>query len=220
MATDLFNSFMTGPDEKGRFGDFGGRFVSETLMPLILALEQEYEKAKTDDSFWAEMNDLWTHYVGRPSPLYFAERLTEKLGGAKVYMKRDELNHTGAHKINNVLGQIILARRMGKKRIIAETGAGQHGVATATVCAKFGLQCVVYMGAHDVERQAPNVFRMRLERRDERCAARLGDQCARYILLHWHRSRAASLSGNGARFPKHHRQGSPRTDGRGRRQVA
>ncbi len=136
--------------------------MSETLMPLILELEAEYEKAKTDDSFWAEMDDLWTHYVGRPSPLYFAERLTEHLGGAKVYMKRDELNHTGAHKINNVLGQIILARRMGKKRIIAETGAGQHGVATATVCAKFGLQCVVYMGAHDVERQAPNVFRMRL----------------------------------------------------------
>ena len=159
---NLFNSFMTGPDEQGRFGDFGGRFVSETLMPLILSLEEEYEKAKTDDSFWAEMDFLWKHYVGRPSPLYHAERLTEHLGGAKVYMKRDELNHTGAHKINNVLGQIILARRMGKKRIIAETGAGQHGVATATVCAKFGLQCVVYMGAHDVERQAPNVFRMRL----------------------------------------------------------
>ena len=162
MANDLFNSFMTGPDENGRFGDFGGRFVSETLMPLILELEEQYENAKTDDSFWAEMHDLWTHYVGRPSPLYLAERLTEHLGGAKVYMKRDELNHTGAHKINNVLGQIILARRMGKTRIIAETGAGQHGVATATVCAKFGLKCVVYMGAHDVERQAPNVFRMRL----------------------------------------------------------
>ena len=162
MAEDLFNSFMTGPDEQGRFGKFGGRFVSETLMPLILSLEEEYEKAKTDQSFWDEMNYLWTHYVGRPSPLYFAERLTERLGGAKIYMKRDELNHTGAHKINNVLGQIILARRMGKTRIIAETGAGQHGVATATVCAKFGLKCVVYMGAHDVERQAPNVFRMRL----------------------------------------------------------
>ena len=159
---DLVNSFMTGPDENGRFGLFGGRFVSETLMPLILELEKQYEIAKTDDTFWAEMHDLWTHYVGRPSPLYFAERLTEHLGGAKVYMKRDELNHTGAHKINNVLGQIILARRMGKTRIIAETGAGQHGVATATVCAKFGLKCVVYMGAHDVERQAPNVFRMRL----------------------------------------------------------
>ena len=159
---DLFNSFMNGPDEKGRFGQFGGRFVSETLMPLILDLEAEYEKAQTDPTFWAEMDDLWKHYVGRPSPLYHASRLTEHLGGAKIYLKRDELNHTGAHKVNNVLGQIILARRMGKTRIIAETGAGQHGVATATVCAKFGLKCVVYMGAHDVQRQAPNVFRMRL----------------------------------------------------------
>jgi tryptophan synthase beta chain len=156
------NSYRTGPDERGRFGDFGGRFVSETLMPLILDLEAEYEKAKTDAGFWAEMDDLWKHYVGRPSPLYFAERLTEHFGGAKIYLKRDELNHTGAHKINNVLGQILLARRMGKKRIIAETGAGQHGVATATVCARFGLKCVVFMGATDVERQMPNVFRMRL----------------------------------------------------------
>ncbi|MEM6676908.1 MAG: tryptophan synthase subunit beta [Pseudomonadota bacterium] len=156
------NSFRTGPDEKGRFGLFGGRFVSETLMPLILDLEAEYEKAKTDPAFRAEMEDLWKHYVGRPSPLYFAPRLTEELGGAKIYFKRDELNHTGAHKINNVLGQILLARRMGKKRIIAETGAGQHGVATATVCAKFGLECIVFMGATDVERQRPNVFRMRL----------------------------------------------------------
>jgi tryptophan synthase beta chain len=131
-------------------------------MPLILQLEAEYEKAKTDASFWAEMEDLWKHYVGRPSPLYFAERLTRHFGGAKVYLKRDELNHTGAHKINNVLGQILLARRMGKKRIIAETGAGQHGVATATACARFGLQCVVFMGATDVERQKPNVFRMKL----------------------------------------------------------
>ena len=162
MAEDRLNSFKNGPDESGRFGQFGGRFVSETLMPLILSLEAEYEKAKTDPTFWAEMDWLWKHYVGRPSPLYFAERLTKHLGGAKIYMKRDELNHTGAHKINNVLGQIILARRMGKTRIIAETGAGQHGVATATVCAKFGLKCIVYMGAHDVERQAPNVFRMRL----------------------------------------------------------
>ena len=159
---DRRNSYTTGPDEQGRFGAFGGRFVSETLMPLILDLEARYEHAKSDPAFWAEMDALWTHYVGRPSPLYLAERLTAHLGGAKVYMKRDELNHTGAHKINNVLGQIILARRMGKTRIIAETGAGQHGVATATVCAKFGLKCVVYMGAHDVERQSPNVFRMRL----------------------------------------------------------
>ena len=153
---------MKGPDEGGRFGQFGGRFVSETLMPLILDLEKEYEKAKKDGSFWEQMDYLWKHYVGRPSPLYLAERLTRHLGGAKIYMKRDELNHTGAHKINNVLGQILLAMRMGKKRIIAETGAGQHGVATATVCARFGLKCIVYMGSHDVERQAPNVFRMKL----------------------------------------------------------
>ena len=162
MPDDLINSFMTGPDEQGRFGIFGGRFVSETLMPLILELEARYEHAKTDPEFWAEMEHLWKYYVGRPSPLYFAERLTEELGGAKIYLKREELNHTGAHKINNVLGQIILARRMGKTRIIAETGAGQHGVATATVCAKFGLKCIVYMGSTDVERQAPNVFRMKL----------------------------------------------------------
>ncbi|MCL4068257.1 tryptophan synthase subunit beta [Pseudomonas sp. GX19020] len=162
MADDGINSFMTGPDERGRFGIHGGRFVSETLMPLILDLEAEYERARTDQSFWDEMADLWKYYVGRPSPLYYAPRLTEHLGGAKIYLKREELNHTGSHKINNVLGQILLARRMGKKRIIAETGAGQHGVATATVCARFGLKCVVYMGAHDVERQAPNVFRMRL----------------------------------------------------------
>ncbi|MDT8342990.1 MAG: tryptophan synthase subunit beta [Thermohalobaculum sp.] len=162
MTDTVPNSFRTGPDERGRFGIFGGRFVSETLMPLILALEAEYEKAKTDPAFWAQMDDLWTHYVGRPSPLYFAERLTDHLGGAKIYLKRDELNHTGAHKINNVLGQILLARRMGKKRIIAETGAGQHGVATATVCARFGLECIVFMGATDVERQKPNVFRMKL----------------------------------------------------------
>ncbi len=162
MAEDLVNSYRTGPDEAGRFGTFGGRFVSETLMPLILELERQYVIARDDAGFWAEMDDLWTHYVGRPSPLYHAERLTAHFGGASIYMKRDELNHTGAHKINNVLGQIILARRMGKTRIIAETGAGQHGVATATVCAKFGLKCIVYMGATDVERQAPNVFRMKL----------------------------------------------------------
>lgn len=158
----MVNSYKTGPNEQGRFGEYGGRFVAETLMPLILDLEAEYEKAKTDDSFWAEMDDLWKHYVGRPSPLYYADGLTKHFGGAKIYLKRDELNHTGAHKINNVLGQILLARRMGKKRIIAETGAGQHGVATATVCAKFGLKCVVFMGETDVKRQSPNVFRMKL----------------------------------------------------------
>ena len=162
MPDDLFNSFMTGPDEQGRFGKFGGRFVSETLMPLILDLEAQYEFAKTDDSFWNEMNDLWVNYVGRPSPLYFADRLSKHLGGAKVYLKRDELNHTGAHKINNTIGQALLAKRMGKQRIIAETGAGQHGVATATACAKLGLSCEVYMGAEDARRQALNVFRMKL----------------------------------------------------------
>ena len=162
MASQSPNSYTQGPDEQGRYGIHGGRFVSETLMPLILELEAQYERAKTDDGFWAEMADLWKHYVGRPSPLYYAERLTGQLGGAKIYLKRDELNHTGAHKINNVLGQILLAQRMGKTRIIAETGAGQHGVATATVCAKFGLKCVVFMGKTDVERQSPNVFRMKL----------------------------------------------------------
>ncbi len=156
------NSYREGPNERGRFGIYGGRFVPETLMPLILSLEKAYAAAKADPSFHAELNNLLKHYVGRPSPLYFAERLTEQLGGAKIYFKRDELNHTGAHKINNVLGQILLARRMGKRRIIAETGAGQHGVATATACARFGLDCVVYMGAVDVERQKPNVFRMKM----------------------------------------------------------
>jgi tryptophan synthase beta chain len=156
------NTFRTGPDDRGMFGKFGGRFVAETLMPNILSLERAYEEAKADPAFRAEMDGYLTHYVGRPSPLYLAERLTEHLGGAKIYLKREELNHTGSHKVNNVLGQIMLARRMGKKRIIAETGAGQHGVATATLCARFGLECIVYMGAVDVARQAPNVFRMRM----------------------------------------------------------
>ena len=156
------NSFRAGPDEDGRFGIFGGRFVAETLMPLILDLQEAWETARKDPEFKRELDGLNATYTGRPSPLYFAERLTEKLGGAKIYFKRDELNHTGSHKINNCLGQILLARKMGKTRIIAETGAGQHGVATATVCARFGLPCVVYMGATDVERQAPNVFRMKL----------------------------------------------------------
>jgi tryptophan synthase beta chain len=158
----LPNSLRTGPDERGRFGIYGGRFVAETLMPLILELERAYEAAKRDPAFQAELEFWFKDYVGRPSPLYLAERLTEKLGGAKVYFKRDELNHTGAHKINNVLGQMMLARRMGRKRIIAETGAGQHGVATATVAARFGMECIVYMGERDIERQQPNVFRMRL----------------------------------------------------------
>ena len=161
-ASSKLNSFRTGPDERGRFGLFGGRFVAETLMPLILDLEKAYDTAKEDPAFHAELKNLNTHYAGRPSPLYFAERLTEHFGGAKIYLKREELNHTGSHKINNCLGQIQLARRMGKTRIIAETGAGQHGVASATVAARFGLPCVVYMGATDVERQKPNVFRMKL----------------------------------------------------------
>lgn len=156
------NSFRNGPDPRGHFGNYGGRFVAETLMPLVLALEKAYEDAKTDEAFKAELDGLLHHYVGRPSALYFAERLTDELGGAKIYLKREDLNHTGAHKINNCLGQILLARRMGKTRIIAETGAGQHGVATATVAARFGLPCVVYMGEVDMERQKPNVFRMRL----------------------------------------------------------
>jgi tryptophan synthase beta chain len=168
------NSFRTQPDDRGHFGEFGGRYVAETLMPLVLELDTAYRAAKADPAFKAQFDDLLEHYVGRPSPLYYAERLTEALresapegpdgkkGGAQIWFKRDELNHTGAHKINNCIGQILLAMRMGKTRIIAETGAGQHGVATATVCARFGLPCVIYMGAKDIERQAPNVFRMKL----------------------------------------------------------
>jgi len=156
------NDYSAYPDAHGRFGDYGGQYVPETLMPLVHDLETAYAAAKADEGFHAQLNGLLKHYVGRPSPLYFAERLTEHCGGAKIYFKRDELNHTGAHKVNNVLGQIMLARRMGKKRIIAETGAGQHGVATATLCARFGLECIVYMGAVDVERQKPNVFRMQM----------------------------------------------------------
>ncbi len=162
MTATGANSLRNGPDEQGRFGLYGGRFVAETLMPLILDLEKAYRAAQADPEFQAQIKHLATHYVGRPSPLYFAERLTEQLGGAKVYFKREELNHTGSHKINNTLGQILLAKRMGKTRIIAETGAGQHGVATATVCAKFDLPCVVFMGATDVERQYPNVLRMKM----------------------------------------------------------
>jgi tryptophan synthase beta chain len=156
------NTYRGGPDERGLFGIFGGRFVAETLMPLVLAVERAYGEARNDPAFAKEMRHYLEHYVGRPSPLFFAERLTRHCGGAKIYLKREDLNHTGAHKINNTIGQILLARRMGKRRIIAETGAGQHGVATATVCALFDLPCVVYMGALDMERQKPNVFRMRL----------------------------------------------------------
>ncbi len=162
MSEQTPNSFRNGPDDQGMFGIFGGRFVAETLMPNILELNEAWDKAKKDQEFDRELKHLNTHYTGRPSPLYFAEPLSEHLGGAKIYFKRDELNHTGSHKINNCLGQILLARRMGKTRIIAETGAGQHGVASATVAARFGFPCEVYMGAKDIHRQAPNVFRMKL----------------------------------------------------------
>ncbi|MFL2561583.1 MAG: tryptophan synthase subunit beta [Arenicellales bacterium] len=161
-STEPPETYRSGPDDRGHFGMFGGRFVAETLMPLILDLEAAYSEARQSPEFQSDFDYYATHYTGRPSPLYFARSLTETLGGAKVYFKRDELNHTGSHKINNTLGQILLAKRMGKSRIIAETGAGQHGVATATVCALFDLPCVVYMGATDIERQAPNVFRMKL----------------------------------------------------------
>ncbi len=159
---ETLNTLRAGPDENGHFGIFGGRYVAETLMPLILSVERAYTQAKADPAFAAELASYLKHYVGRPSPLYFARRLTEAFGGAKIYLKREDLNHTGAHKVNNCMGQVLLARRMGKSRIIAETGAGQHGVATATVCALFGLKCVIYMGATDIERQAPNVYRMKL----------------------------------------------------------
>ena len=162
MSQSALNTYRSGPDERGHFGIHGGRFVAETLMPLILEVEKAYREAKDDPAFQAELAYYLTHYVGRPSPLYFAERLTAELGGAKIYFKRDELNHTGAHKINNCMGQILLAKRMGKRRIIAETGAGQHGVATATVAALFGLPCTIYMGEVDIARQQPNVFRMKL----------------------------------------------------------
>src|ERR1700719_1636783 len=156
------NTFRGGPDERGHFGIYGGRFVAETLMPLVLAVDEAYAEARRDPGFQTELDYYLEHYVGRPSPLYFAERLTRHFGGAKLYLKRDELNHTGAHKINNCLAQVLLARRMGRRRIIAETGAGQHGVATATACALFNIPCVVYMGHTDIERPKPNVFRMKL----------------------------------------------------------
>src|SRR5258707_13134227 len=162
MTVQQLNSFRTGPDERGHFGLYGGRFVAETLMPLILELEGAYAAAKRDPAFQTEIDRPLKHYVGRPSPLYFAERMSAHLGGARIYFKREDLNHTGAHKVNNVLGQMLLAQRMGKRRVIAETGAGMHGVATATLCARFGLECIVYMGSVDVERQKQNVFRMHM----------------------------------------------------------
>ncbi len=215
------NTYRAGPDERGLFGRYGGRFVAETLMPLILEVERAYHAASRDADFAKELAYYLEHYVGRPSPLYFAERLTRHWRGAKIYLKREDLNHTGAHKINSTMGQILLARRMGKRRVIAETGAGQHGVATATVCALFDIPCVVYMGAVDIERQQPNVFRMKLlgaevravtfwnrdtEGCNERGVARLGRECRRHILPYRHGCRPASLSRNGARFPMHHRR--------------
>ncbi len=231
------NSFRTGPDENGHFGIYGGRFVAETLMPLILELEKAYAAAKEDPAFQKEMDGYLTHYVGRPSPLYFAERLTNHFrdvsaakgggGGAKIYFKREELNHTGAHKVNNVLGQIMLARRMGKTRIIAETGAGMHGVATATLVRALRLalhrlhgrgrrraaeaECV----SHEDAGRRGGAGAVRLEDAegcDERGAARLGDQCRRHLLLHRHGRRPASLSDDGARLPVRHRQRDPRAD--------
>lgn len=160
--TNNLSDYKQYPDDKGFFGQFGGQFISETLMQAVLELEQQYKKAKADPAFWAAFDKDLAHYVGRPSPLYYAERLSNENGGAKIYLKREDLNHTGAHKINNTIGQALLAKRVGKQRIIAETGAGQHGVATATIAARLGLECIVYMGAKDIERQAPNVYRMKL----------------------------------------------------------
>ena len=246
MTVQQPNSFRAGPDERGHFGIYGGRFVAETLMPLILELEKAYAQAKADPQFQREMGGYLAHYVGRPSPLYFAERLTEHCrsiktasglsgGGAKIYLKREELNHTGAHKVNNVLGQILLARRMGKKRIIAETGAGMHGVATATLCARFGLECIVYMGSVDVERQKANVFRMNMlgakvvpvesgsKTLKDAMNEALRDwvtNVGRHFLLHRHHRRPASLSDDGARFSVDHRPRDARADAGSRRPSA
>ncbi len=207
------NTYRGGPDARGHFGIYGGRYVAETLMPLILAVEAAYNAARDDPNFHAELAYYLEHYVGRPSPLYFAERLTRHFGGARLYFKRDELNHTGAHKINNVLGQVLLARRMGKRRIIAETGAGQHGVATATACALFDLPCIVYMGHTDIERQKPNVFRMKLLGAEvvpvQPSSAARGSR-GRHLLRDRHGGGAAPLSLDGARLPVGDRPRDPR----------
>src|SRR3990167_5510725 len=213
------------PDKNGHFGPYGGIYVAETLMGALDELNQAYEKYRHDPEFIAELNYDLKHYVGRPSPIYHARHLSEHLGGAQIYLKREDLNHTGAHKVNNTVGQALLARRMGKKRVIAETGAGQHGVATATVAARYGMECVVYMGAEDVQRQSPNVFRMKLlgatvvpveggsrrpedaQGRAQRGDARLGDQHRKHLLYHRHRGGTASVSDDGARFQRHRRQG-------------
>jgi len=234
MTIQQPNSFRTGPDERGHFGIYGGRFVAETLMPLILDLERAYNAAKNDPAFRAEMDGHLKNYVGRPSPLYFAERLTTHFGGAKIYLKREDLNHTGAHKVNNVLGQIMLAKRMGKPRVIAETGAGMHGVATATLCAKFGLECVVHMGAVDIDRQQPNVMRMKALGAEVRPvmsgsrtlkdamneALRDCHQRGEHVLLHRHGGGAASLSRDGARLPVRDRRRDAAADAGSRRPPA
>ena len=228
MIVQKASTFRIDPDERGRFGAFGGRFVPETLMPLILELELAYAEARKDSAFHQEMAGYLTNYVGRPSPLYFAERMTEHLKGAKIYFKRDELNHTGAHKINNVLGQIMIARRMGKRRIIAETGAGMHGVATATLCARFGLECIVYMGSVDVERQEANVLRMKMLGADVR-AVQSGSRTLKDAMNEALRDWVTNVEDtfycigtvagphpyprDGAGFPMHHRQGNARPDG-------
>jgi Tryptophan synthase beta chain len=211
------------PDKNGHFDIFGGRYAAETLMPALLELEEAYSKANQDKSFAKEFDRYQRQYAGRPTPLYFAQRMTKALGGAKVYLKREDLNHTGSHKINNTLGQALLARRMGKRKVIAETGAGQHGVATATVAALFGMECKIFMGEEDIRRQAPNVFRMKilgaqvvpvksgtatLQGCDERSDALLGGKCPRHVLYHRHNRRAASLPHDGTKFSVGHRQGN------------
>jgi tryptophan synthase beta chain len=205
----------------GRFGAYGGRYVPETLMAALEELEVAYAAAQADPAFHLELDSLLKDYAGRPTPLYFASRLTEELRGAKIYLKREDLLHTGAHKINNCIGQGLLAKRMGKHRIIAETGAGQHGVATATVCALFGMECVVYMGEEDMRRQELNVYRMRLledpQRRHQRGNARLGDQRSHNALSTWQRARRSSLSDYGARLPSRDQQRAARTDSAERR---
>jgi tryptophan synthase beta chain len=226
QATIKVNDFHAYPDAQGRFGNFGGVFMPETLMPPLQELTAAYLQLREDPEFIAEFERDLKHYVGRPSPIYHAERLSRETGGAQILLKREDLNHTGAHKINNTIGQALLARRMGKRRIIAETGAGQHGVATATVCARFGLECVVYMGATDIERQKINVYRMKLlgaggaggvrfantQGCTERGHARLGHECRRYLLHHRHRGRPASVSDDGARFQRRGRPRGARAD--------
>ncbi len=229
------NTYRAGPDERGLFGRHGGRFVAETLMPLILEVERAYDAARNDPGFAKELTYYLEHYVGRPSPLYFAERLTAQWGGAKIYLKREDLNHTGAHKINNTMGQILLAKRMGKRRIIAETGAGQHGVATATVCALFDIPCVVYMGAVDIERQQPNVFRMKLlgaEVRSVHSGTATLKDAMNEALRDWVANVADTYyligtvagphpyPGDGARFPMRHRRRGESADAARRRPLA